>query len=94
MTMPKGLVETDQGPVAKVKKIQEKNAAKGQNSLAKFFGPMCGSEGVKSNRAAFEHYAIASNSYSEKMISQSPVNPEEQPTVAEKPDKEKKRDVK
>ena len=36
--LPNGMVHADHGPVAKVKKIAEKNAAKGQNSLSNFFG--------------------------------------------------------
>ena len=65
---PKGMVQADFGPVAKVKKIAEKNAAKGQNSLSSFFGGGNGVQGTRSNRAAFEHYAIASNAYSEKVL--------------------------
>jgi hypothetical protein len=33
----KRMVDTDQGPVARSKKIQERNKQKGQNSLANFF---------------------------------------------------------
>lgn len=42
----------DGGPVAKVKKIEEKNEAKGQKSLITFFGATTAS-GVKANKAAF-----------------------------------------
>lgn len=41
--MPAGMVQDNFGPVAKVKKIAEKNAAKGQNSLSSFFN---GNNGV------------------------------------------------
>ena len=67
------MVQADFGPVAKVKKIAEKNAAKGQNSLSSFFSGNKGVEGTRSNRAAFEHYAISTSSYSESMVKGPPV---------------------
>ena len=76
--MPKGMVQADFGPVAKVKKIAEKNAAKGQNSLSSFFKGNNGVQGTRSNKAAFEHYAISSSAYSENMIKNGNFNnPEE-----------------
>jgi hypothetical protein len=50
--MPKNLVCAENGPIAKVRKIEEKNAAKGQVSLNTFFGSTQAS-GVKANKAAF-----------------------------------------
>jgi len=69
MVLPKTMCEGMDGPVAKVKRIAEKNAAKGQNSLSKFFGGLaCNEKGMQSNKAAFEAYAIRSNAYSDKML--------------------------
>ena len=72
--MPAGMVQADFGPVAKVKKIAEKNAAKGQNSLSTFFNGNNGVQGTRSNRSAFEHYAIASAAYSTDMINKDKFN--------------------
>ena len=58
------MVDGANGPVSKSKRIAEKNAAKGQDSLNKFFNGK-GVEGLKSNWAAFEHYAKTTNAYSE-----------------------------
>jgi hypothetical protein len=41
----------------------EKNAAKGQNSLTSYLGSNT-YHGVSSNKAAFNHYAVQSNTYS------------------------------
>jgi len=41
----------------------EKNEAKGQKSLQNFFGATQAT-GVKSNKAAFDHYVTTTNSYS------------------------------
>jgi len=50
------------GPIDRSKKIMEKNAAKGQNSLSKYLGAQ-NYNGVVSNSAAFTHYAVQSNTY-------------------------------
>jgi hypothetical protein len=52
------MVSSDHGPVARIKKIVEKNTAKGQGSLATFFAPKDAAGAVKSNKASFTHYAI------------------------------------
>ena len=54
------------GPIPKVNRIEAKNRAAKQNSLSRFFG--ANGQGTRSNRAAFENYAIESESYSEKVI--------------------------
>jgi len=51
------------GPMDKTKKIMEKNAAKGQNSLTSYLGGSQKYHGVSSNNAAFTHYAVQSNTY-------------------------------
>ena len=45
---PPGMVDGVDGPVSKTKRIAEKNAAKGQDSLNKFFGGKS-IEGIKAN---------------------------------------------
>lgn len=50
------------GPVDRSKKIMEKNAAKGQNSLTRYLGSQT-YHGISSNQAAFTHYAVSSNTY-------------------------------
>lgn len=91
--IPQGMVQDNFGPVAKVKKIAEKNAAKGQNSLSKFFGGGSSASGQRSNRAAFEHYAIASAAYSENML-KGANNPEEEHKDGEENVPTRKRDAK
>ncbi len=67
--MPKGLCNDGATIVAKSRKIVEKNTAKGQNSLNQFFGQ---TKGVKSNKAAFDHYVTLTQAYSSKMLSHKP----------------------
>lgn len=55
------------GPIAKCKRIAEKNAAKGQSSLINFYGPQNG-HGVRSNKSAFLHYAASSNTYNNDYV--------------------------
>ena len=78
----KNLVPGPKGPIDKSKKIMEKNAAKGQNSLSKYLGAQ-NYNGVVSNTAAFNHYAVQSNTYA----SQGPTNvkPPESESEEEQP---------
>lgn len=73
--MSKNLCFSTNGPIAKVKKIAEKNAAKGQGSLATFFGSTSAHSGIKSSQSAFNHYVNSSNAYSKEMLADQ-LNPE------------------
>jgi hypothetical protein len=70
----KGLCQGDGQIISKAKRIIDKNERKGQNSLQKFFGTTQ-LQGVKSNKAAFEHYVTTTSAYSAKMISENPERP-------------------
>jgi hypothetical protein len=58
----KNLVPGPKGPIDRSKKINQKNAAKGQNSLSKYLGSQI-ANGLVSNKAAFNHYSVSSNTY-------------------------------
>ena len=79
----KNMIMTDHGLIAKSKRIQEKNTAKGQGSLAAFFQPKAPDNAVKSSASAFNHYVIESKSY-QKLIPGN--NPEEQANLDLKTD--------
>lgn len=81
------MVSKDGEFIAKSKRITEKNEAKGQNSLSKFFNGQAGSnagvQGVKSNKAAFDHYAVQTAAYSDKYsnVNKAPEKPVGMPEV-------------
>ena len=91
-SLPKNLAQGTDGPIAKVRRIAEKNLSKGQNSLQSFFGTTQAQSGVKSNKAAFDHYITQTNAYSSQMLSNKAGPPAKK--IPENPESTPKREVK